>query len=279
VSEATRIAAPLNMSTEAYVTIPQLVDGMFNRAIRLKVDVASAPGYDILNDADGPYLRVDYAPQAGVPVLLLPIDPYEQTSPLSLSIKIAHDKEKKGRYGTSMNVYDAWNLAWAARICGFDTEIESKTDTIGAKRFFASNETSWTHCLQMNKVDIGTCVTVTNLIRRDHVFIELPPIHTRLFNDAVTVVLKQIDTRVCATRDSRGCRVSDYGSIGGIISMSDIRIAVPAGVTKLRGFLLRAKSDFRFVNDVQAGVIPPGEVENTAPSAEQPETTGSGGSD
>jgi hypothetical protein len=111
--------------------------------------------------------------------------------------------------------------------------------------------------LQLANFEEGEKIRVTDMVRRNHVFIEMPPVHTKRYQQAVHFKMEPIDTFVKGTRAERGDRITEFGSYAGVIAGSDVRIAVPEGVMKLRGYVQRIASGFQFVNTVQAGVIPP----------------------
>jgi hypothetical protein len=156
-----------------------------------------------------------------------------------------------------LDPYEAWRLAFVARVCGFDVSIRRSTETVGSKRFFSANETSWTHCLQLAGYEENEKVRIMDITPREHVFIEFPPIHTKRYQQPVAFRMEPIDTFVRATRTARGQRISEFGTYAGVAAGADLRIAVPEGILKLRGYVQRTPSGFQFVDSVKAGVIPP----------------------
>jgi hypothetical protein len=256
VSEATRSAAPLNMMTDAYVTTPNINNGRLSTAVDIPVDVTAADGYNITTVDGKSVLRVQSAPQPGVPNLLLPLDPYNVSTPYTLAANIDIPVDQKGRTGCMLSPYKAWELAWVARVCGFDVLLRKSTETVGPRRFFASNETSWTNCLQFADFEENEQVRVVGIERRQHVFIEFPPIHTKRYQQAIQFVMQPIDLTIKADPSARGKRIADFGTYTGSAAATDIRINVPEGISKLRGSILRERQDFHYVDSAQAGVIP-----------------------
>nr|UHS72535.1 MAG: putative coat protein [Totiviridae sp.] len=259
VSEATRSPAPLNIMSDAYVNIDVLNNGRFTDIVSVEVQTAAADGYDIKTRCGKHYLDVNIAPQPGVPNLLLPLQPYHVPTPYGLSIVIDIPMSKKGRTGCALDPYEAWNLAWVARICGYDVRVRKDTQTRGPKRFFASNETSWTHSMQLEEYEEGEKIRIVGIEPRDNVFIPFPPVHTKRFDGVVKFQMQPIDVVVRGRVGERGARIADYGTISGMMTSSDIRLNVPEGIMKLRASVLRTQQDFQIVGSVQAGVIPTGD--------------------
>jgi hypothetical protein len=274
VSEATRSPAPLNIMSDAYVVIDTLNNGRFCSPVAVHVDVPASSGYDI-KTVDGVHqVLVHAAPQPGVPNLLLPLQPYHAPTPYGLSVTIDIPMSKKGRTGCALSPYEAWNLAWVARVCGYDVSVRRDTHTVGPRRFFAANETSWTHCLQLEEYEEGETIRIVGVEPREHVFIPFPPVHTKRFDGIVKFEMQPLDTVVRAGVGQRGHRIAEYGTLTGMMTCSDMRINVPEGITKLRASVLRTQQDFQFVGSAQAGVIPAASMSLSAEVADAPAVAG-----
>jgi len=263
-----RHPVPLNgMAGVGTITV-DMNDGRWSHKMKVAVNVAKADGYVIETDAGGHYIPITYVPTPGVPNLLLPIAPYGEATPYGLEAYISIPDERRERNSCRLDPYAAWQLAWVARICGYDMEFETNLAPTGPQRYFASNETSWTHPLMISQYARKQDIYVTDLVPRQHVFMHMPAIHTSRFKGSIRFTMSMIDSGVTPRRGVRAKRIIDYGHHGGVMSSSAVRINVPYGIKELRGTVLRGQQDFQYVEYVQAGVIPVSHIqEDAAPAA------------
>jgi len=191
-----------------------------------------------------------------MPVLILPLKPMPENSPYELKVSVTIDSSEKTKTGCNIDFARAWNLAWLARYCGYDT-ITGGVETLGPNRFFASNDNSWTMPLLPSDEARESNIRIRKLVMRDNHFIDIPMIHTRAFSGTLAMELRLVDHKVREYgNDVRGDDIMDVGGGGAIDMLPDIRIEVPEGIRRVRGFISRGELDFRYVDVVIAGVIP-----------------------
>jgi hypothetical protein len=255
VSEALRVGVPRSGVTGAYVYIRGIADGSFSEPIRVPVvPIMDFDGYK-LEEVSGSYFTdVSVLPPPGVPFMLLPLPMFGETGPWALKGKVSF-KGKKDRYGVACTMYEAYEYAWIARLCGEDVGIRN-VETVNGSRFFASNSASFTYCLQMTQEDRLEIIKVNKKEVRENHFINLPNIHTKE-SDAELEYSLQLMTHY-VQRDAGGTqyRVSEYGGHAVPPSAGDLVVDVSAGIKKLRGYIRRDGSGFHEEEATNAAVIP-----------------------
>lgn len=258
-SEATKTPVPLHGMSDVYVVLSGHYDGELSEPSMMDAilpEDAEARGYSVSSASGVRQLRITYLRPAGVPLLILPLKPFPKVSPYELKFELSVPQSDKSRLGAFLSHHDAWNLAWAARFCGYDLEIDDDTKVLGANRYFASNENSWTHQLALTRKSRLGKILVTGMVPRKHVFVDLPPVHTQRFDGSFRFEIMIMDLWARSKPASKLVRIVDFGNTGGVPGAADIRINVPDGITRLRGMIKRGEQDFQFVDYAQAGVIP-----------------------
>nr|WMV64395.1 putative capsid protein [Uromyces fabae virus] len=213
--------------------------------------------YQLAFDHDREYITVSKTPFAGVPTLLLPLNPFKDVSPFTLRGSIDATKLQRNRLGWKATPYQLWHWAWASRLCGYDLTIRTPMALENATRPYAPNESSWTWPLMVKDDYLGETITITGMEPRQHRFISLPPLHAQYFCGKVEFNFAVMLQAVSLPKREAMSMICEYGSTGGLTAASHVRIVVPEHLRQLRGFIDRREADFQFVERVQAGVIPP----------------------
>nr|ATO91014.1 putative capsid protein [Puccinia striiformis totivirus 5] len=203
------------------------------------------------------YIEVSKTPFAGVPTLLLPLNPLKDITPFTLRGSIDASKLERNRLGWKATPYELWHWAWASRLCGYDIKIKTPMALENCTRPYAPNESSWTWPLMVKEDYLGERITIVGMEPRQHRFITLPPIHAQFFTGKVDFNFSIMSQMVSLPGRQQADMICEYGATGGLTSAATVRIIVPEHLKQLRGFIDRVEADFRFVERVQAGVIPP----------------------
>nr|UVG55936.1 putative capsid protein [Poaceae Liege totivirus 9] len=258
-SEALRHPVPLaGMSGVCFShtnRLDQVVKG--RRVYVTPADDIARREYRVQFDHDREYFTVDKTPFAGVPTLLLPLNPFNDVTPFTLRGSIDSSTLDKNRLGWKASPYQLWHWAWASRLCGYDLSIKTPMDFENGSRPYAPNESSWTWPLMVREEYLGEKITITGMEPRQHRFISLPPIHAQFFKGKVDFNFAITSQMVSLPGREMPDMICEYGATGGLTSVAQIRIVVPEHIRQLRGFIDRREADFQFVERVQAGVIPP----------------------
>ncbi|QGX74235.1 putative capsid protein [Cronartium ribicola totivirus 5] len=257
-SEALRVPVPLSGMSDVYVTQDVDGDAMYGERSTV-VTVAhkdTLKGYRHRVTGSTTRILVDHLPLAGVPTLLLPLRPMYSNTPFALSGAIKSTDMKKNKNGWAATPYEAWNWAWAARLCGYDIAIRGAGLNDFGGRFYAPNESGWTWPLMAPTGFGGEDMTVISMTPRPNNFIMLPAIHTKSFIGELKYRFSVQTHHVSLPNRMEPSLISDYNGSCGILATTHMRISTPANILKLRGFISRGEQDFQFVNAVQAGVIP-----------------------
>nr|UMQ74232.1 capsid protein [Helianthus annus leaf-associated totivirus 11] len=276
-SEATRRPVPLSGMQDVYAYYD--IDVEAEDATRT-VTVVPKSDADIKAFAAkkiGATYVVDVAtlPFAGVPTMLLPLNPFPEMTPFALHGAIDAKDMVRTRFGWETNVYTAWHWAWAARLCGYDVKIQSTYMRQGSDTFYAPNESSWTWPLLARPGMAGDKVRITDLVERRNNFVYLPPIHAPVFQGKLEFRFQIISHSVSEPNRQNPSIICDYYGVNHRISTIDTHITVAAEVRRVRGYIQRATADFQFVDTIQAGLIPP-ETGPTGVASVEPNDPGGG---
>ena len=265
VSEGIRTPVPTIQMTDCYAIILDLpLDRQYGTAF-VKVDKASEPGYLIEKCGDDNIIRTTYMLVPGVQIMSAPTEPFPEESPYSLSVSLSVPDSRRDRYGAEMTMMEAWKYAWIMRICGYDVDIESPRDFCIQQRFFASNETRWTHCLQKLAHNRRNNLYVSDVkSRNDPHRLLVPRIHEEGIRHTLNMQLDYV---------SRGVSQSDQvghhpvSSSHGFYTTGDFdvqRVVVHKAYESLKAFVVRDNQGFRFVESVEAALMPQSTVDTAA---------------
>lgn len=259
-SESTRRPVPLYGDPDVYVIYRDLYIDREHMTSAVEVDCREGRGYDTFTEGQKTMLRCPILTQPGVPVLLLPLDPFDKETPFSLKIDLDFRPDEKGRKALITDVWRAWKFAWVARIMGYDAGGVDESHFLCHKRFFAANQTRWTNCLVKNLGDVDTPVVVRSLNpRQDANRMMLPPVHTRFSNAKVHFELNIWEKGTMSQWGTDETPISQSTVHQGVVDTTMIRLVGVSRLEKIRGFVVRQAQDFRFVEDVIADIIPSGE--------------------
>jgi len=258
-SEALRHPVPLSgMSGIAFTHTNRLDRPVAGRRVKVTAqDQRAVENYGIIQEHDVQYIVVERTPFAGVPTLLLPLNPFKDVTPFTLRGSIDASKLERNRLGWKATPYQLWHWAWASRLCGYDINISTSMQLVNGKRPYAPNESSWTWPLMVKDEYLGETITVTGLEPRQNRFISLPPIHAQFYRGTVDFNFSITSQMVSLPRREQADMICEYGATGGLTSPATVRVMVGQHLRQLRGFIDRREADFQFVERVQAGVIPP----------------------
>nr|ULN99203.1 capsid protein [Pterostylis totivirus] len=216
-------------------------------------------------------LVVGYIPLAGNPVLIVPITPCKYPTPLGLSGTINKKTfGQQGRVALKLNWPQVWELSNLVRVCGYDTELIDDNAFAGPRRVFAPNDVNMVWPLLRKPESQWLEASVTDMVRRFHHFIRLPNLMEKFF-DGEVVYRVQVHNRGCGRAAHQGSvNVRDHGGVANLSGMATVSYTVPEGIERLRGYVTRDETDFRFAPYVQVGEIPLPNQHQTAPTAVDP---------
>nr|ATL63194.1 gag-pol fusion protein [Saccharomyces uvarum virus L-A-10560] len=183
--------APLNGMSDVYVTYPDLLE--LDALTRVPVTVIEPAGYNIVDGA----LEVTGVPIACSPYTIFPVAAFDKANPYSGNFVI-QPALKYLRKGALYDKLEAWKLAWAMRIAGYDTSFRVYGDVHGLTKFYADNSDSWTHIPEFVTDGDIMEVYVTAIERRARHFVELPRLNSPAFFKSVEVSTTIYDTYVQA---------------------------------------------------------------------------------
>lgn len=248
-AEATRTPVGLNYLSHSYVEWAATLEPEMRVDLALAEDDGSA-GYDRVDGG----LRVTFLPPPGMPILILPLDPLPQWTPYALCGTVKFDEQAKSDTSAAVTAWKAWEWAWLARLCGYDITLR-RPDTLGPSRFFASNESGWTHPLALHPDARQEPLRINGLNEREHSWINLVPIHLRFNNATYTYKLKIEDRFVHPGGNRPKFRV-EYVQRDLAFYPERMRLIGRDAMAELRGYFIREEQGFRLAEDVVADVIP-----------------------
>ncbi|QRN76667.1 gag [Torulaspora delbrueckii virus LA] len=245
---ATGEDAPLNGMSDVYVFYPQFVD--LDTVTYIPAQVREAEGYNVTSEG----LKVLGVPLACSPVLLYPMAAFDDANPYSGSFKIG----KAERYVRGRAVYspfEAWKLAWAARIAGYDTRVSIPGDNTGLSKLYADNADSWTHIPDSFLNPEAEFIYVTDLERRRRHFIDLPNMTNPSFARSIEVQITLNDMYVESTPGSRSrAMVLSRDYVAPIAS--GIQVISAADLRNYWGSVRRSNAGLSLVGFTMPAVIP-----------------------
>nr|QIP68077.1 coat protein [Erysiphales associated totivirus 18] len=263
-SEALRCPVPLAGMMNVFVEL-ELPDERSSVDMNIPVTMATPreTGYDIRTQGSESKLHVSSLPMAGVPTLLLPLNPLGHVTPFNLRGSFDTSTMRRTKMGWETSLYEAWNWAWVSRLCGYDLQMMHQYGASFGSRAYAPNESSWTWPL-LGSVSHNGTVCINKMSERADSWIDLPALHSRMFNGVINY--RFVINSHCVSLPNRQEPevIGDMFSAAPVLSLTHVALTSMAEVIKLKGFIDRSESDFRFVDDVQAGQIPPVQIPNVA---------------
>ncbi|QFS21890.1 coat protein [Taro-associated totivirus L] len=202
-------------------------------------------------------LHLPWLTFAGLPTLIMPLDPFPYNSPLTLKGRIDSNIGHLQRRGHKMSLHNAWLVANLYRLCGYDLLFRSEGEVAGAGNFFAPNNVHFTWPMLGEIDQQEDPVTCYGQEEREHHFAVLPTIYTKIFTGhhldyALTINRKGVASSALYGRMD----IAEYGGPVMIAKVATVSYNVPEGVARLRGYITRDDQGFRYVQPAQAGVMP-----------------------
>ncbi|APG75975.1 hypothetical protein 1 [Hubei toti-like virus 2] len=209
-----------------------------------------------------------WVPMAGSPVLALPLNPFPYNSPLTLKGTIEPAMGSLSRKGFKVSADKAWLIANFTRLCGYDVLFKQHGEQAGPSDYFAPNNVNMVWPILATDDDQDEPITITGMEERDRLFVSLPPIHNKFFSNQKLEYAIQINRKgVCIYYDAERSDITEYGGVVKIAKDINVTINTGETVQRLRGYITREETGFRFVGGVQAGVIPPQQLDQGVPAA------------
>nr|WNK15279.1 MAG: capsid protein [Totivirus sp. 'monocotyledonae'] len=203
------------------------------------------------------FIRTPWITFAGLPTLIMPLNPFPYNNPFSMKGEISPDLGQLKRKGFKMESQTAWFVANLFRICGYDLTAEIH-NTAGAKSYFAPNNVNFVWPV-MHKKDLqDTDALLLEQTMRNQHWIDLPPVINKFFDKKKIVFRIDVKSRGVAANYNMHRR--DVGEFGGAVTLqprATVSYSVADNIARLRGYINRSAEGFRFVGGVQGGVIPP----------------------
>ncbi|AWX94596.1 putative coat protein [Panax notoginseng virus B] len=193
----------------------------------------------------------------GVPTMILPLSPFPYNTPFNMKGRITTDIGKVDRRGLRLVSKTAWEVANLMRLCGYDSRFRDGGEIAGAGTYFSPNDANMVWPVLQVPDAQDDEVILTGQIDREAQFIDLPPMFNRFF------IGKEVEYSIKVIR--RGTATSfvdnrkDVAEWGGAVTLTrgvTVSYNVPENVSKLRAYISRNETGFRFVDNAQAGVIP-----------------------
>nr|WEL36414.1 capsid protein [Bursera graveolens associated totivirus 1] len=195
----------------------------------------------------------------GFPTLLVPLDPFPFNSPLSLSGRVTSDDLEICRNNARVLPREMWSLANIGRLCGYDSVVRISTDTVGPSEYFGPNDVSFVWPVLIDEGQTEEKIAFNGYDMRDAHFVDLPPIWTRFFRGkSFEYNIRVMQRGVSQTFAGDRRNIEEAGPPNTFVRDTTVTYNIPDGVKRLKGYISRDSSGFRFAGDVQGGVIPPG---------------------
>ncbi|KAL0913055.1 hypothetical protein M5K25_016486 [Dendrobium thyrsiflorum] len=140
-------------------------------------------------------IRLPWLPFAGVPTMLVPINPFPYNSPFTLKGSVEESLGELGRNGFLMRIEKAWTVVNMARLCGYDMKVRFGGDTAGPSEFFAPNDVQMVWPVLWEVDEQNMKVSIVGQKPRDRVFIQLPPMYNSFFKKRKLTYLVDVQAR------------------------------------------------------------------------------------
>nr|WNK15281.1 MAG: capsid protein [Totivirus monocotyledonae 2] len=220
-------------------------------------------------------IAVPWLPFAGVPTLIMPINPFSYNTPFSLKGVIDEHMGEVGRIGYKMKVEKAWEMANLLRMCGYDMTFTAAGNLAGPNSFSAPNNAqmvwpiTWMHGEQLNDI------LVHQQRERANHFILLPHLVNRFIRNRKITYKTNIQYRGVAASHVMDRRIiEEFGPPVNLTLSANVTWDVPEGTRRMRGYVTRTEQDFQFAETVKGGEIPIVSTLASVTIADAPSTSG-----
>lgn len=201
-------------------------------------------------------IKVSWVPFAGAPVLIMPLNPFKVNTPLNLGGIIDKKDGVSERRGWRLEWYKAWEFANLARLAGYDIITRNDGGYAGPDAYFAPNDVNMTWPLLRDPDNQADEALITGQVQRPNLFIMLPQMNTKFYMSTIKYKTHIFERGTALGVNNGNMPIAEYGGSFTIMTISEMTINVPEGVSRLRGYISRQTEGFRFAGNVQAGLIP-----------------------
>ncbi|ALX17419.1 putative coat protein [Panax notoginseng virus A] len=206
---------------------------------------------------DRVFVHMPWYTFAGVPTMILPLSPFPYNTPFNMKGTISPELGKMDRRGFRLMSRNAWEIANLLRLCGYDARMRDGGEIAGAGTYFAPNDANMVWPVMQVPDAQDDDVILTGQIDREVQFIDLPPVYNRFFTGkkieySITVLKRGTATSFTDNRKD----VAEWGGPVTLTREVTVTYEVPESVSRLRAYISRNESGFRFVDNAPAGVIP-----------------------
>ncbi|GAB2210477.1 hypothetical protein Droror1_Dr00015743 [Drosera rotundifolia] len=196
-------------------------------------------------------VKVPWVPFAGLPTLVLPLDCFPENSPFNLKGVIDNSLGELTLNGYKLSPIKAWTVANVLRICGYDTKIAVESKVAGPRTFFSPNDVNMVWPLLHEPDYQEGIVTLMKQRARERHFIDLPPVTNSFLKGHRMHYAWHITARgVSGTPREREDDITEFGGALAMRAGVTVNYNASEAIARLRGFISRDKSDFRFVSSV-----------------------------
>lgn len=247
---ATGEDAPLNGMADVYVFYPQFVD--LDTVTLLPARVREPKGYNVVSEG----IKVVGVPLSCSPFFVYPLAAFEEANPYSGAFTVGNAT----RYVRGMAIYtpfEAWKLAWAARIAGYDTHVIIPGDTTGLDKLYADNSDSWTHIPDSFSKAECEFVYIKDLTRRKRHFVDFPNMTNPGFAKIIEVRITLHDMYIEAAPGTRS-RAMAYNNDYVPPVASGMQVVSASDLRNYWGTVRRTSAGLALVGFTMPAVIPTG---------------------
>lgn len=248
-TEACGFDAPLNGMDSVFVHYPEDVDRDTLHYVKAKVYEPDGYDYDVDKG-----IKVIGVPLAVSPYMVYPLALFDGETPYSGKFTVMKP-DKYTRSSARLSKRNAWLLAWASRIAGYDLEVKFSGDETGLSKFYADNDDSWTHIPYATLSDEVEFVALSAMKSRKHQFVLLPNMLNKTFATEFTVVTKVVD-RYLIDADSNEIRSTEEGTIAQLPVTTGIQVITAGDVAKYWGSVRRTEQGLTLSGTIKPAVVP-----------------------
>ncbi|QSV39135.1 capsid protein [Peach-associated virus 2] len=244
------------------------------RRVKLSPEEVAAENDEILVDGEEiaaeeqVAVKVVWVPIAGAPVLAMPLNPFPYNTPLTLKGMVEPSMGALTRKGFKLTADKCWTVANVARLCGYDISFRQGSEPAGPTEFFSPNDVNMVWPVLSPPDEQDEEMVIVNTEQRDNMFIALPPLHNKFFSNQKIEYSVQINRKGVSIGFNHERRdIAEFGGAAKISKEVSVIYNTSETVQRMRGYITREESGFRYVGGVTGGVIPPPNVEQAAQAA------------